>query len=145
MQKRMRECPFAVMPLHKEIQDSDAVEGCFLTMVAQAQMPQHVLLTPLLAYQEHQGNAVPHVVATFYQELAPSKGICLIRVDVLDGQLVGKNECVRLIYDLVKCYTQADLYEHVMTINHDSARFNLDTFVKELHEHRENKLEKQQV
>lgn len=142
MQKRMKECPFTVLPLHKEKSEPEGDdENCFLTMVAQAQMPQHVLLTPLLAYQQSQGNAVPHVVVTFYQELSPSKGICLMRVDILDGQVVSKNESMRLVSDLVNCYTHLPLYGHVNAMNRSSSDFDYDAFIKELEAHRSQPLD----
>lgn len=137
MQQRMKECPFSLLPLYKEKPaDSSDVSESFMMFLAQAQIPQHVLFTPLAEYQEHQTNAVPHMVSTFYSELVPSKDVCLARCDIMSTVHLNKSESVRLLGDAVLCYTKDGLYEHIKAVNHGSDKFDLHTFLKDLREFR---------
>lgn len=137
MQQRMKECPFSLLPLHKE-KPADASSGSesFVMFLAQAQLPQHILFTPLIEYQTNQANAVPHMVCTFYTELVASKDVCLARCDVTNMVHLSKDESVQLLGDTVACYTKPELYEHVKAVNHGSDKFDLKTFLKDLRDQR---------
>jgi hypothetical protein len=133
----MKQCPFSLLPVYKEkAPDSTDVTPRFIMFLAQAQLPQHILFTPLAEYQAHNADAVPHMVSTLYAELVPSKDVCLARCDVLNTLHLNKDESVQLLADTVSCYTKQDLYEHAMAINHSSDRFDLEAFMKDLKKHR---------
>lgn len=133
MQTRMKECPFSLLPLHKENSAGASSETeSFIMFLAQAQLPQHILFTPLVEYQTHQCNAAPHMVCTFYAELVPSNDVCLARCDVLNMAHLSKDESVRLLSDTVACYTKPELYEHVMAVNHSTDKFDLKMLLKDL-------------
>lgn len=133
MQTRMKECPFSLLPLHKKKPaDASSEAESFIMFLAQAQLPQHILFTPLAEYQAHQSDAVPHMVCTFYTELVPSKDVCLARCDVMNMTHLNKDESVQLLSDTVACYTKPQLYEHVMAVNHSSDKFDLDALLRDL-------------
>lgn len=100
--------------------------------LGQAQLPQHILFTPLAEYQAHQADAVPHMVCTFYSELVASQDVCLARCDVMNPMHLNKDESIRLLHDTVTCYTKPEVYKHITAVNRRSDEFDLETFLKDL-------------
>eukprot|EP00850_Spirogloea_muscicola_P005940 SM000027S09721 [mRNA] locus=s27:891595:892665:- [translate_table: standard] len=71
---RATRCPLFVLPVRKE-------RG-FITMLLQAQMP-HLLFTGLEDYKALGPQATPYMTVSHYKDLADTKGLVLVRGDVV--------------------------------------------------------------
>lgn len=125
----------AVLPVHKEPAGTQGSRQCFLSMLCQAQLPKHVLITPLASFQQHGSDARPSVIVTMYEELLASKSIVLGRADILDGSVMSKPEAIKMIDDLLLCYMDDALYHHIILLNQPSNDFDFDVFTDSLVKH----------
>ena len=128
----MHESKMAVLPVHKAPVPNQLSENCFMSMLCQAQMPKHILITGLASFQQFGADAHPSIVVTFYDEMVHSKHIVLGRADILDCGLLTKAEAGKLLHDLVLCYTNDELYQQIAFLNQSSPQFNFDMFMDSL-------------
>ena len=99
-----------------------------LTLVAQVQAP--VALVTTVDEFKAVGSAAPaHVIVTYYPDLAASKGIVLVRADVL-GPHVASPEEARIIMDaLHRAYVDDAGHALVRAFNHAPATFSFDALL----------------
>ena len=118
---RAAAAPTFVLPLAKP-------GGGVLTLVAQVQAP--VSLVTTVDEFKAVGSAAPaHVIVTYYPDLAASKGIVLVRADVL-GPHVASPEEARIIMDaLHRAYVDDAGHALVRAFNHAPATFSFDALL----------------
>lgn len=119
--KRLKESPIFLFPLKRE-------NGYFF-MVSQSQEKSN-LFTFLEEYKKRKENAVPYFILTLFDELAISKGLVLIRGDIID-HLITKPEAALLLKSLLGYYIETGLYEDsVRCFNHSPGAFNHESHVE---------------
>jgi hypothetical protein len=101
----------------------------FFTVVSDFQDRQN-LMASLADYQSRASGASPWTVTTFYTELAPSKGIVLVRMDVVHATELFRGDADRLLTLLIEYYTNDDKFtKWVETFNKRPDQFNFQTYM----------------
>ena len=86
------------------------------------------LLTFLGDYQKDPLGANPYMVITCYEELEATKGIVLVRGDLITN--LDEDEGKTLLTRLLESYMYEAQYETVHQFNHDSTKFNYDEYIR---------------
>ena len=115
---RARASPTFVLPLAKP-------GGGLLTLVAQVQAPV-TLITTLDEFRRAGAAAPAHAVVTHYPDYVATKGVCLVRGDVLGPHVVSVGDVSFLIALLHKCYVDDAGHALVRAFNHAPAGFDYD-------------------
>lgn len=121
---RAKSSPIFVLPLIKP-------NGGFLTLLWQWQQP-FLLFTTLDEYKRFNTGAPPHLTLTFYSELASSKNLVLVRGDIINDKVINTAEANTLMELTRAFYADAPSYMMVHNFNHEPAKFDFQTLLKEL-------------
>ncbi|KAG1662566.1 hypothetical protein FOA52_003945 [Chlamydomonas sp. UWO 241] len=140
---RAKESPLFALPLAKP-------GGGYLTLVSQCQAPfvllttleeyrrvpqfqaPFVLLTTLGEYRSKGSTAPAHMAITIYSELVESKGLALVRGDVVEVANIDAREA-RLVQELIRAfYTHDEDYQMVHAFNHAPAKFDFAAVLAKL-------------
>jgi len=73
--------------------------------------------------------ANPYFIVTCFDELVRTKGIALIRGDIVGG--MGKDEAQAMLNTLLNHYLVENFYERVRKFNHDPNQFNFEEYTQE--------------
>eukprot|EP00850_Spirogloea_muscicola_P012476 SM000081S22610 [mRNA] locus=s81:4969:11336:+ [translate_table: standard] len=119
---RATRCPLFVLPVRKE-------RG-FITMLLQAQMP-HLLFTGLEDYKALGPQATPYMTVSHYKDLADTKGLVLVRGDVVLPSKLNDDEAKALLKDAHAFFLEDNKYRHVTTFNKASADFKFEEVLRE--------------
>jgi ATP synthase F1 complex assembly factor 1/histone-lysine N-methyltransferase SETD2 len=158
---RAKASPMFVLPLRKTVRrrakndggDNDTTAAAaaadptssppaYLTLLLQWQLPL-LLVTTVDEYRRLGPGAPPHLVATFYPQLADSKGIVLARGDLTGGgagkAAVGSGGAVtsraeaRTVLELARAfYTDSDMHQLAYRFNHDQQGFDFAELLRAL-------------
>lgn len=90
------------------------------------------LLTSLDEYRRLGAGAPPHMTVTCYPELAESKGLVLVRGDVISGHVVSAPEARTLLQLARAFYTDPGAHRFVYAFNHEPEKFSFDALLAEL-------------
>ena len=121
---RAAESPLFVVPLEKP-------EG-YVTLVAQWQPPR-CLVTTLHEFNHDPTSSVAHLTLTHYTELAPSKGIVLVRGDAISPHVINAFEARAFTQRLYDYYLHPAKYMRwVQPFNHDANAFDFRAYMDEL-------------
>lgn len=112
------------LPLARSSKEGGSGPGAFVTMVTQAQLPQHILITSAEDFKQQGAGASPHAVATLYAELQETKGVVLGRVDVVGASEFSKDTAARFVEELAGMYLADDRFDHVLKFNKQPDRFD---------------------
>lgn len=115
---RSRASPTFVLPLAKP-------GGGLVTLVSQVQAPV-TLITTLQEYRSAGAAAPAHAVVTHYPDLVASKGVALVRGDVVGPHVVDADDVARLVALLHRAYVDGEGHAHVRAFNHAPAAFDYD-------------------
>lgn len=126
LESRLRSAPMMVLPLAVGRAEGATADEAFVTFVAQAQPPQHVLFTPVAEFQQHGAGAPPQGLATIYRELQAEKEVVLGRVDVTGGTVLSKAGAAALMQRLVELYMVDAGFAHARAFNAGPATFDFD-------------------
>jgi ATP synthase F1 complex assembly factor 1 len=99
--------------------------NAFENFILQVQMP-YILFTSLEDYKLHGDTAQPHLVLTHYPELLESKGLVLVRGDILQPNALDAVSAVSLMSNCHEFYSdrgQKGAFVHAF--NHRQAEFDL--------------------
>lgn len=101
----------------------------FETFVLQCQLP-HIAFTSLEDYKRHGSSAPPHLVVTHYTELLDSKGIVLVRGDIVQPRSLDMISAKSLISNCHEYYADRNAKgAFVHAFNHRPREFD---FIKML-------------
>ena len=90
-------------------------------------------MTTLQEFQESPADAVSHLTLTYYTELSSSKGLVLVRGDLLTRDHLDPFEAKALVKQIHHFYTDPKAYRNrVWQFNHNASAFNYYDFLKEL-------------
>ncbi|MCO5606599.1 hypothetical protein L7F22_060787 [Adiantum nelumboides] len=125
VQHRAKTCPLFVVPL----QQGNGYTSFFL----QAQMP-HMLFTGLEDYKRRGTNASPYLTVAHYTELADSKGLVLVRGDIV---FPSKLNDIQVCWDKTNGVSHSfflhdSRFSLVEQFNEDSADFEFQDVLREL-------------
>ncbi|KAH7438330.1 hypothetical protein KP509_04G010300 [Ceratopteris richardii] len=123
IQYRAKSCPFFVLPL----QQLDGYTSFFL----QAQVP-HFLFTGLEDYKIRGTNASPYMTVAHYTELSESKGLVLVRGDIVFPGKLTDTQARRLIELSHSFFLQDSRFKLMEQFNKESAEFEFEDVLKEL-------------
>lgn len=123
IQHRAKTCPLFVVPL----QQKDGYTSFFL----QAQMP-HLLFTGLEDYKMRGMNASPYLTVAHYTELADSKGLVLVRGDIVFPSKLSDVEAKKLLELSHSFFLHDTRFQLVERFNKDSGYFEFEDVLKEL-------------
>lgn len=123
IQHRAKICPLFVVPL----QQIDGYTSYFL----QAQMP-HLLFTGLEDYKIRGTNASPYLTVAHYTELADSKGLVLVRGDIVFPSKLSDVQAKKLLEISHSFFLHDSRFALVEKLNKDSADFEFQDVLKEL-------------
>jgi ATP synthase mitochondrial F1 complex assembly factor 1 len=98
----------------------------FVTFVAQAQLPQHILITSVADYRQHGASAAPHLVVTLYTELAASKGLVMLTADIVSHVMLTKGDGARLVERFLQLYSKKEWYALVKQFNEAPNEFDFN-------------------
>jgi hypothetical protein len=121
LEERLKAAPMMVVPLEVSRAEGATQQGAFVTFVSQAQLPQHILFTPLHQFQQQAGHVAPQGLATVYRELSPDKGIVLGRMDV--SGLLSKGSAALLVERVASMYLRDERFVHTQTFNRNPGAF----------------------
>lgn len=119
---RAQACPLFVLPVRRD--------GGFVNMVTQAQIP-YLLVTGLHDYKLRGTNAAPFFAVTHYTELAKSKGLVLVRGDVVLPSQLSDSEAQGLLKDVHAFYLQENKFRLVQAFNKDPRSFDFQAVLRE--------------
>merc|ERR1712150_123336 len=105
-------------------------EGGFFVVLAQFNT-NYWIITELEQFTKLGPNATTAMSMWFYDELLDSKGLCLIRSDVMDVTgYIGPARALFVQQMLINLYTNKNVYtKWVHPFNHDPDSFNYELFV----------------
>lgn len=115
---RARASPTFVLPLAKP-------GGGLITLVSQVQAPV-TLVTTLQEFKAAGAAAPAHAVVTHYPDLVATKGVALVRGDVLGPHVVDAGDVAKILTMLHKAYVDAEGHAHVRAFNHAPGAFDYD-------------------
>lgn len=118
---RAAAAPTFVLPLAKP-------GGGALSLVAQVQAPV-TLVTTVDEFKGAGAQAPAHVIVTHYPDLASSKGIVLVRADVLGPHVASPDEARVIVDALHKAYLDDAGHALVRAFNHAPATFSFDALL----------------
>jgi ATP synthase F1 complex assembly factor 1/histone-lysine N-methyltransferase SETD2 len=122
---------------------SSSSPPAYLTLLLQWQLPL-LLVTTVDEYRRLGPNAPPHLVATFYPQLADSKGIVLARADLTgpgggkgsgagSGAAVASRAEARTVLELARAfYTDGEMHRLAYTFNHEQQAFDFNELLRAL-------------
>eukprot|EP00245_Coleochaete_scutata_P017247 TRINITY_DN8371_c0_g2_i1.p1 TRINITY_DN8371_c0_g2~~TRINITY_DN8371_c0_g2_i1.p1 ORF type:complete len:202 (+),score=36.64 TRINITY_DN8371_c0_g2_i1:72-608(+) len=123
LKQRADACPLFVLPVRKE-------EG-FVSLLSQAQMP-HMLFTGLEDFKMLGPKASPYFTVTHYTDLADSKGLVLVRGDIVLATRLSDNEAQTLLANAHSFYLDDNRYKRVLTFNKESRDFDFRDVLQDL-------------
>lgn len=123
MEQRAADCRYFVIPLWKG--------SGYTTMFVQAQMP-HMLFTGLEDYKARGTQATPYLTATYYKEFADSKGLVLIRGDVVFTSKLSDEEAKWLLEAAQSFYLNDVRFKLVERFNKQTREFEFKDVLKAL-------------
>ncbi|KAI5077900.1 hypothetical protein GOP47_0007724 [Adiantum capillus-veneris] len=123
IQHRAKTCPFFVVPLQEE--------NGYTSFFLQAQMP-HLLFTGLEDYKMRGTNASPYLTLAHYTELADSKGLVLVRGDIVFPSKLSDIQAKKLMDISHSFFLHDSRFSIVEDFNKNSADFEFQDVLKEL-------------
>eukprot|EP00252_Welwitschia_mirabilis_P025459 TRINITY_DN794_c0_g1_i2.p1 TRINITY_DN794_c0_g1~~TRINITY_DN794_c0_g1_i2.p1 ORF type:complete len:219 (-),score=26.85 TRINITY_DN794_c0_g1_i2:206-862(-) len=123
LEQRANSCVYFVVPVKKSTG--------YITMFMQAKMP-HVLFTGLEDYKAKGSDASPHLTVTYYKEFAESKGLVLVRGDVVLPSKLSDEEAKTLLEDAHSFYLNDSRYRLVEQFNRESKEFEFKDVLRAL-------------
>ncbi|KAH9534239.1 hypothetical protein CY35_18G097400 [Sphagnum magellanicum] len=123
LQQRANQCPLFVLPLRKG--------NGFVSILVQAQMP-HMLFTSLDDYRARGSAASPYFTVTHYTDLMDSKGVVLVRGDIVFTSRLSDEEAKTLLETAHSFYLDDSRYKKVWRFNKESEDFDFKEVLQEL-------------
>jgi len=119
-----KESPIFLLPVPKP--------GGFLSLLVQCQLPR-LLVTTVEEYRRSPIDAVSHLTLTYYTELSTSKGLVLVRGDLLTRDHLDPFEAKAVVKQIHHYYTDPKAYRNqVWKFNHNTAAWSFTDFLNEL-------------
>ncbi|KAL6567369.1 hypothetical protein OROGR_001037 [Orobanche gracilis] len=123
LEQRTPDCRYFVIPLWKG--------SGYTTMFLQVQMP-HMLFTGLEDYKARGTQAAPYFSATYYKEFADSKGLVLIRGDIVFTSKLSDSEAKWLLETAQSFYLNDVRYKLVERFNKETRDFEFKDVLQAL-------------
>ncbi|KAL6546544.1 hypothetical protein OROMI_022265 [Orobanche minor] len=123
LEQRTADCRYFVIPLWKG--------SGYTTMFLQVQMP-HMLFTGLEDYKARGTQAAPYFTATYYKEFADSKGLVLIRGDIVFTSKLSDSESKWLLETAQSFYLNDVRYKLVERFNKETRDFEFKDVLQAL-------------
>ncbi|BFI27631.1 ATP synthase mitochondrial F1 complex assembly factor 1 [Marchantia polymorpha subsp. ruderalis] len=120
---RAKTCPLFVIPIKRGMG--------YITLLVQAQMP-YLLFTGLGDYQARGADATPYLTVTHYQELAPTKGLVLVRGDVVLTSKLTDAEARTALEIAHSFYLRDSRFRMVQNFNNRADEFEFREVLREL-------------
>jgi ATP11 protein len=79
-------------------------------------------------FKKNPVTASPYMVITCFDELVRTKGIALVRGDVIAG--LNKDEGQAVLNTVLNAYLVESCFEHVRKFNHEPAQFNYEEYTQ---------------
>lgn len=118
--KRAAESPFFVQPVFRD-------NGYFM-LISQFQDPCHFLMAYLEDYKMDPAAAQPLLTFSIFDDFAESKGLTLVRADVLNKGIVD-DEGLKIVQNTIDGYVNDDEYMVVNAFNKKPETFDLDDYI----------------
>lgn len=119
---RAAQCPFFIHPLFRDA-------GHFM-LLSQYQSPNYFLFAYLEDYRSDPINAKPLLTISIFNDMAETKGVALVRCDIINRG-IHENEGLRICKYLLNDYAQDTEFKIVHTFNKLPDAFDYDAFVLE--------------
>jgi len=132
LQERGRKSPMFILPLAKGGAANDGRGLNYVTLLVQQQLP-FTLVTSLEEFKLYGAGAPAAMTVTHYPELVDSKGVVLVRGDIVNDKMLNPGEARTVLQLLRAFYTDADDYKMVLEFNHHPKLFDWDKLLKKLH------------
>lgn len=117
-----KKSPFFIHPLFRE--------GGHFMLVSQFQSPNYFLLAFLEDYRADPARAQPLLTISVFEDMADSKGVALVRCDVINRG-IDEDEGLGICKSLLNDYADEEDFRIVHTFNKMPDAFDLDAFVRE--------------
>lgn len=115
--------PLFVLPVPK------GTQGGFVSFFMQCQLP-YVICTLLEEYQRRGAAAQPHLVVSHYDELRNTKGVVLVRGELVTSTNLDREEAAKLVGHMHRFYMEADGQAIVSDFNRGAASFDFGQVLK---------------
>lgn len=122
LQRNMNDSKIFIFPVHRK--------GGHFVLISEAQEnARMVLFTFLEDYKKNGFLSSPWLVLNIFQETLNTKGIALVRGDIIDEKM-SKAEASLLLKRYIMFYLTPELYsEHVYAFNNNQADFKYDSYM----------------
>jgi hypothetical protein len=115
-------CPFFIHPIFRD-------EGHFM-LLSQFQSPNIFLLAFLEDYRMDPSAASPLITISIFDELSGSKGVTLVRCDIINRGIC-EEEGYKICKGLLEDYSEEDSFGKVHMFNKIPEKFDADKYVEE--------------
>ncbi|KAL2611579.1 hypothetical protein R1flu_023271 [Riccia fluitans] len=122
-EQRAKACPFFVIPIKQGMG--------YMTLFVQAQMP-YMLFTSLGDYQARGPDATPYLTVSHYDDLAKTKGIVLVRGDVVLTSKLSDAQARTALEAAHSFYLRDNRYRMVQNFNQRAEEFEFRDVLREL-------------
>ncbi|KAJ9469895.1 ATP synthase mitochondrial F1 complex assembly factor 1 [Diplonema papillatum] len=130
---RLKECPYFVVPVFRDKGMFNVVTNFQAGRGADAGRDDLMLCCPLGEWQAKQDHASIHMTIQFFTELSKSKGIVLVRCELMD-QHMTKQDAMFVTHILLKYYTLPHLFNHVELFNKSPNQFSYHNYLRQMKE-----------
>ena len=117
--------PFFVQPVFRD-------DGFFM-LLSQYQEPTHFLLAYLEDYKMDPTGASPLMTFSVFNDLASTKNLSLIRVDILNKNIDDK-EGMKVVRSVLDNYRKEVEFGTVKTFNEKPKAFDVDDYISRMNE-----------
>jgi len=117
---RAAQCPFFIHPVFRE-------DGYFMVL-SQFQPPHHFFLALLEDYRLDPSRAQPLMTVATFDDLSESKGLTLVRCDVINRG-IQDDEAFKICRGLLAGYANDDDFRNVHVFNKAPDAFDVDDYV----------------
>jgi len=119
--RRASQCPFFVQPVFRD-------DGFFM-MVSQFQAPSHFLMAYLEDYKMDPSSATPLLTFSVFDDYSESKGVTLVRCDILNNNL-DKEESLKVVESVLENYKS--MFGVVQTFNERPNSFDINDYISRM-------------
>jgi len=106
----------------------------FFMLISQFQEPSHFLMAYLEDYKMDPNSASPLITFSVFADLAETKDVTLVRVDVLNKN-ISEAEGLKVVRSVLDNYSREDEYNgSVRTFNERPKAFDIDDYISRMND-----------